>query len=58
MITCTGCNLKLNSTGDDVKTDQRRLKYLKYYTRTVDGSYGPYTVSAVKGYQKDEGLTD
>ncbi|MCE7699473.1 MAG: peptidoglycan-binding protein [Methanobacterium paludis] len=57
MITCTGCNLKLNSTGDDVKTDQRRLKYLKYYTRTVDGSYGPYTVSAVKDYQKDEGLT-
>ena len=56
LTTCTNCNLKQGSIGDDVKTDQRRLKYLGHYTGKIDGDYGPYTVSAVKAYQKDVGL--
>ena len=56
MITCTNCNLKQGSTGDDVKTDQRRLFYLGYYTGKIDGDYGPYTVKATEAYQKAAGL--
>jgi peptidoglycan hydrolase-like protein with peptidoglycan-binding domain len=57
ITTCTGVNLKSGSTGYDVKTDQRRLQNLGHYTRTVDGSYGPYTVSAVKAFQTASKLT-
>lgn len=56
-------SLKTNQTlspGDDnaqVKAMQIRLKELGYYTNTIDGEYGNSTKSAVKAFQKNNGLT-
>ena len=56
-------SLKTNqmlSPGDDnaqVKAMQIRLKELGYYTNTIDGEYGNSTKSAVKAFQKNNGLT-
>ena len=49
--------LKSGASGEAVKTLQRRLKELGYYTYGIDGSYGYRTVSAVKAFQKKNGLT-
>ncbi len=49
--------LKKGSTGTAVKTLQTNLKKLGYDVGTVDGTYGTKTVSAVKAFQKDHGLT-
>lgn len=49
--------LKSGSTGAQVKTVQTKLKNWGYYTGTVDGIYGPKTVSAVKYFQRVNGLT-
>jgi len=50
--------LRKGSTGSDVKSVQTRLKELKYYTGSIDGSYGNGTMNAVKAFQKNNGLSD
>ena len=49
--------LKKGSKGDAVKKLQQRLKELGYYKSSCDGSYGSVTVTAVKAFQKKNGLT-
>ncbi|MCI8729385.1 MAG: spore cortex-lytic enzyme [Clostridia bacterium] len=49
--------LKKGSQGSDVKKVQEKLKSYGYYTGKIDGIYGSGTVSAVKKFQKDWGLT-
>ena len=44
-------------TGSAVKKVQKRLKKLGYYTGSVDGDYGNGTKTAVKNFQKRNGLT-
>ena len=48
--------LKNGSRGNDVRTVQTRLKNWGYYKGAVDGIYGSQTVSAVKLFQKRNGL--
>ena len=47
---------KYGSSGSEVRQIQTRLKNWGYYTGTVDGVYGSRTVSAVKYFQKANGL--
>lgn len=49
--------LKQGSRGDLVKTVQTKLKRWGYYTGSVDGIYGSQTKSAVKYFQRKNGLT-
>ena len=42
---------------DEVRAVQKRLKELGYYTGSADGDFGPGTESAVKAFQKANGLT-
>jgi len=49
--------LKQGSTGDTVKTLQKKLKNWGYYKGMVDGIYGAKTVEAVKYFQRRNGLT-
>ena len=49
--------LRVGSRGSEVKAVQRRLKELGYLTGTVDGVFGAKTESAVKAFQKRNGLT-
>ena len=44
-------------SGSAVKKVQQRLKKLGYYTGSTDGDYGPGTKTAVKNFQKRNGLT-
>lgn len=44
-------------SGSAVKKVQQRLKKLGYYSGTVDGDYGNGTKTAVKNFQKRNGLT-
>ena len=53
----TSTTLKHGSEGDKVKELQRRLKELGYYKSTIDGDYGSGTVTAVKAFQKKNGLS-
>ncbi|MBK7610688.1 MAG: peptidoglycan-binding protein [Actinomycetales bacterium] len=39
------------STGDQVRDLQARLKQLKHFTSTVDGTFDPETTTAVKAFQ-------
>lgn len=39
------------STGDAVKDLQARLKQIAWFDELIDGTYGPSTVEAVKGFQ-------
>ena len=48
--------LQKNSSGADVKTVQRRLKELGYYTSQIDGNFDSYTIKALKAFQEDNGL--
>lgn len=45
------------SSGETVKKIQQRLKNWGYYSGDVDGIYGSRTESAVKSFQKKNGLT-
>ncbi|MGN0755171.1 MAG: peptidoglycan-binding protein [Aristaeellaceae bacterium] len=49
--------LRYSQQSDDVADLQRALKQLGYYTKTIDGTYGSGTLSAVKRFQKANGLT-
>lgn len=49
-------SLKLGSTGESVRTVQRRLKDLKFYNGSVDGDFGEGTEEAVKRFQRQYGL--
>ena len=44
--------LRYSQQSDDVADLQRALKQLGYYTKTIDGTYGSGTLSAVKRFQK------
>lgn len=48
---------KLGSTGNEVRNIQTRLKSWGYNIGTVDGIYGRKTESAVKQFQRNNGLT-
>ena len=48
--------LTVGAKGSEVKTLQNALKKLGYYTKTVDGSYGRGTASAVAAFQSANGL--
>ena len=50
-------SLKKGSSGDAVKSLQKRLKELGYYTGSVDGDFGENTEKAVKAFQERNGLT-
>jgi peptidoglycan hydrolase-like protein with peptidoglycan-binding domain len=52
-----GVTLKSGSKGSAVTRLQNRLKALKYYTGSVDGSYGSGTVDAVKEFQRNNKIT-
>lgn len=56
-LTAYALTLKQGSRGEQVKTVQRKLKNWGYYTGSVDGIYGAKTVSAVKYFQRKNGLT-
>lgn len=45
------------STGDEVAKIQSRLTNWGYYTGGIDGQYGYLTYSAVRDFQKNNGLT-
>ena len=49
-------NLKRGCTGSDVKSLQKKLKKLGYYSGSIDGSFGPATYAAVRKFQKANGL--
>lgn len=44
------------SSKQDIKLVQQKLKNWGYYTGAVDGIYGPKTISAVKYFQRRNGL--
>lgn len=47
---------KYGSRGDEVRQIQEKLKRWGYYTGSVDGIYGSGTLSAVKAFQRKNGL--
>ena len=49
--------LRKGYKGDDVKLVQQMLKDLKYYTRSINGTYDDATIAAVKAFQTKNGLT-
>lgn len=48
---------KYGSTGNEVKSIQRKLSSLGYYKGSVDGIYGSATKSAVTAFQRNCGIT-
>ena len=48
---------KFGSSGNEVKQIQTKLKNWGYYSGNIDGVYGSRTTSAVKKFQKSNGLT-
>ena len=48
---------RLGSTGNEVKSIQRKLSSLGYYKGSVDGIYGQATKSAVTSFQRNCGIT-
>ena len=49
--------LSTGSSGEEVKTLQRRLKELGFYTGEIDGDFGKGTASAVKLFQQQHNLS-
>lgn len=49
-------SLANGSNGSDVLQAQKMLADLGYYNGTLDGDFGPYTLSAVTKFQEDFGL--
>lgn len=48
--------LRSGTKSDEVKLLQQKLASSGYYTGSIDGSYGPMTLAAVKAYQQKTGL--
>lgn len=48
---------KYGSTGDEVKSIQRKLSSLGYYNGSIDGIYGSATKTAVTKFQRNCGIT-
>lgn len=48
---------RMGSVGSEVTSIQKALKSRGYYTGAVDGIFGSKTLSAVKNFQKAQGLT-
>ena len=48
---------RYGSRGEEVKTIQTKLKRWGYYNGSIDGIYGSQTLSAVKYFQRKNGLT-
>ena len=48
---------RMGSVGSEVTSIQNVLKKKGYYTGTVDGIFGTRTLTAVKNFQRDAGLT-
>ena len=48
---------KLGSTGDEVRSIQRKLASLGYYKGSIDGIYGSQTKAAVTAFQRNCGIT-
>ena len=48
--------LRSGTKSDEVKLLQQKLASSGYYTGSIDGSYGPMTIAAVKAYQQKTGL--
>ncbi|MCH5314625.1 MAG: spore cortex-lytic enzyme [Eubacterium sp.] len=48
---------KYGSTGDEVKSIQRKLASLGYYKGSIDGIYGSATKTAVTQFQRNCGIT-
>ena len=55
--TPTPKSMRLGFQGEAVRTVQKKLKELGYYTGSVDGDFGAETEKAVKAFQKANGLT-
>ena len=49
--------LKKGSTGDEVRTVQKKLKQWGYYSGAIDGIFGSQTEAAVRYFQRKNGLT-
>ena len=49
--------LRYPQKNDDVADLQTALKQLGFYTKSIDGSYGTGTKSAVRAFQKAHGLS-
>lgn len=49
--------LKEGAIGDSVRTLQKNLRTLGYYSGSVDGDYGAGTTAAVMAFQRARGLT-
>ncbi len=55
--TPTPKSMRLGFQGEAVRTVQRRLRELGYYTGSIDGDFGKETEKAVKAFQKANGLS-
>lgn len=55
-MNCQKINVKKGSKSKDTTEVQKYLAYLGYYTDEIDGSCGNKTVSAIKSFQKANGL--
>lgn len=55
--TATSSALRVGSSGSAVKNLQQKLKNLGYYTGSVDGAFGAGTESALKAFQRANGLS-
>lgn len=55
-VSSIGETLENGSEGDAVRALQKRLKALGYLNGSVDGSFGPSTLSAVISFQEKNGL--
>ena len=55
-VSSIGETLENGSEGDAVRALQKRLKELGYLNGSVDGSFGPSTLSAVISFQEKNGL--
>ncbi|MCD8086069.1 MAG: spore cortex-lytic enzyme [Clostridiales bacterium] len=56
-VSASAAGYRQGDSGDIVVTIQTKLKRWGYYTGAVDGIYGSATVSAVKYFQRSNGLT-
>ena len=55
-LNCSGIKLYQGAKGEQVITLQTGLSSLGYYTRSIDGDFGPKTDEAVRAFQAAKGL--